>query len=94
MKNKRYTIPVTVDVDLSCIMEDLPDILQKDPKKGAKTMVEFGNNGDWSLEYEYLKLLKSQIRIDFGKTAAKYLQGLLDIMGLPSEELEKLNNTE
>lgn len=79
MKKTKYKIPVEVEVDLDCLIENtIPDLLQADPKKGAKTMKEFGNNGDWSLELEYLKLLKKDIQIDFGKEAARDLQKVIN----------------
>lgn len=83
MKEKTYEIYCKVPVSLSCVLEDLPDLLQENPKKGAKMLKEFGNNGDWSLEYEYFKLMKKDLKADFGKKAADHMQAILDIMSMP-----------
>ena len=80
MKNKKYKIPCYVDVELTSVIEDLKDLFQRDPKDGAKTIREFGINGDWSLEYEYFKLMKKDLKSDFGKKAADHMQAILDIM--------------
>ena len=80
MKEKIYDVPVIVNVSLKSVIEDLPDILQKDPKQGAKLMKQFGNNGDWSLELEYFKLIAKDLRIDFGKEAAEHMKAIVKII--------------
>lgn len=80
MKDKIYNINCTVPVSLKAILEELPMILQKDPKEGAKVIMTFFQNGDWSLDYEVMKLLKKDLKIDFGKEAANHMQAILDIM--------------
>lgn len=85
MKDKIYNIYCTVPVSLKAVLEELPMILQNDPKEGAKVIMSFFQDGDWSLDYEVMKLLKKDLKIDFGKEAADHMQAILDIMDRPEE---------
>ena len=80
MENREFTIPVYVDVSLEEVLEKLPDFLQEDEVEGAKLMKKFGDNGDWSLEIEYFKLIAESIKLDFGYKAYSLMQQVISIM--------------
>lgn len=86
IKNKKYEVPLEIQLDLYTILNIFDDEAHNCPEEFAKFMIELGHDGDWTLEHDYLKLLKKDIKADFGKEAANHIQAVLDIMEKPSEE--------
>ena len=80
VKNKKYNIDLTVPIDLETIIEIFREEACSNPEEFAKKMVEFGYDGDWTLEIEYMKALKRSIKADFGKETADMLQKVIDKM--------------
>lgn len=86
IKNKKYYIDLEVPFDLWSIVGIFNEEAHNCPNEFAKLMIEFGHDGDWSLELAYLKLLKKDIKSDYGKKAADLLQQVIDIMEQGEEE--------
>lgn len=85
IKNKRYNIDVTIPIDLQCLVDIFDNEAKSHPEKFAQVMVEFGHDGDWTLEIEYLKYLKKDIKSDYGKKVADLLQQVIDALETPIE---------
>lgn len=77
---KKYKVPIEAELN----MEDIIGILREEclshPEKAAKLLLWLGTDGDWTLETEYLKLLKNDIETDFGPHPANCLQLVIDYL--------------
>lgn len=83
---KKYSIEVTVPVEVECLIDIFNEEAKSNPEKFADVMIEFGHDGDWTLEIEYLKRLKKDIRTDYGQKVANLLQQVIDALEKPTEE--------
>lgn len=83
---KKYKFPIEAELSL----EDIIDVLREEclnyPEKAAQLLVWLGTDGDWTLETEYLKLLKKDIEADFGSHPANCLQQVIDYMEKSDDE--------
>ena len=86
LKNSKHIIPLEVPVDLYTMVDILDEQAKHSPEEFAKIMHRFGCDGDWTLELEYFKIIKKDLKSDYGKEAAAHMQAIIDIMMNHEEE--------
>jgi len=76
--NNDTLLPIYANATLGSIKEAIHEICLDDPKEGAKMMRDFGVDGDWSLEIEYLKLIEKDLKDEKWNDIAKDLQTVIN----------------
>ena len=86
IKNSKFIVPIEVPVDIYSLINLLDGLAKQNPEEFAKVMHRFGFDGDWTLELEYFKIIKKDLKVDYGKEAAYHMQAIIDIMENHKEE--------
>lgn len=87
---KKYKVPIEAELNIEDIIGILREECLSHPEKAAKLLLWLGTDGDWTLETEYLKLLKKDIEADFGSHPANCLQQVIDYLGKSDGEDDEL----